>query len=74
MLWQILRLLDIGILHINETQARTLSLGNSAIRVHLSEVPMGRLKVDGGYFRCSEHRHHFRCFIFPDVGLAIHTA
>jgi hypothetical protein len=46
----------------------------STIRLHLSEVPMSRLEVNGGDICRFEHRHHFRCFIFLDICLSIHAA
>src|SRR5450759_3152326 len=38
--------LDIGFLHVDETQSQHLVPRKSTIRFHLSEVPMGRLEVN----------------------------
>src|SRR5437667_921156 len=69
----VLGLLDIGLLHVNEAQSKHLVPRKSTIRFHLSEVPMGRLEVNGSGIRRFEHRHHFRRLIFPDISLCIYT-
>src|SRR6266852_2547140 len=70
----LLRLLDMGLLHVDEGQSENFVPRELTVRVHLSKVPMGRLEMDGSDIRRCEHRHHFRCFIFPDIGLRIHAA
>src|SRR5690348_2252155 len=47
----LLRRLDVGLFHVDEAKAEYLVLGELMVRVHLSEVPVGRLEMDGSDIR-----------------------